>query len=89
MEIIVQEVKVTRNYQITIPKVIAEKLGIKIGDKVIVIYENGDIKIRPKNISIKSLKGIIKESKIKSNEIGDILKKSEDEVAEKLIKEYR
>ncbi len=88
-EIIVQEVKVTRNYQITIPKAIVEKVGLKIGDKVLVIYENGEIKILRKNISIKELAGIIKESKIDSNKIDEILRESEKEIAEKIEKEYK
>ncbi len=89
METIVQEVKVTRNYQITIPKAIAEKIGLKIGDKVIIIYENGDIKIKVKNFNIKKLKGVIKESRIKSSEIDYLLRKNKNEIAKKLIKEYR
>jgi len=44
-----QIVKVTRNYQITIPAVIRDKIGLKEGDVVKVIYDEqeGVIKIIP------------------------------------------
>jgi len=46
-----QIVKVTRNYQITIPAVIRDKIGLKEGDVVKVIYDEqeGVIKIIPMN----------------------------------------
>lgn len=36
----VEEVKVTRKYQVTIPESVRSKLGVKIGDKLIVKSEN-------------------------------------------------
>ncbi len=44
-----QIAKVTRNYQITIPAVIRDKIGLKEGDVVKVIYDEqeGVIKILP------------------------------------------
>ena len=56
----VKEVKVTKNYQITIPLEIREKLGIKAGDKVVVICEGEEIKVVPKKKGIRELKGIIR-----------------------------
>ena len=46
-----QIVKVTRNYLITIPAVIRDKIGLKEGDVVKVIYDEqeGVIKIIPMN----------------------------------------
>jgi len=41
------ETKVTRKYQITIPKEIREKLGIKIGDRMLVKEEEGRIILIP------------------------------------------
>ena len=38
-----EEVVVTRKYQVTIPKRIREKLGIKIGDRLLVKIEDGKI----------------------------------------------
>jgi len=35
-----EEVKVTRKYQVTIPESVRSKLGVKIGDKLIVKSEN-------------------------------------------------
>ncbi|MHA1589721.1 MAG: AbrB/MazE/SpoVT family DNA-binding domain-containing protein [Candidatus Njordarchaeales archaeon] len=40
-------VTVSRKYQVTIPKDIREKLGIKVGDKVIVRLEDKRIIIEP------------------------------------------
>ncbi|RLE53579.1 MAG: AbrB family transcriptional regulator [Candidatus Methanomethylicota archaeon] len=41
-------IKVTRKYQVTIPEVIRQKLGVNVGDKVLVTYdeEEGVIKMR-------------------------------------------
>lgn len=39
-------VTVTRNTQITIPKKIREKLGIRVGDKVEVDIEDGKVVVR-------------------------------------------
>ena len=36
----VEEVKVTRKYQVTIPESVRSKLGVKIGDKLTVKSEN-------------------------------------------------
>jgi AbrB family looped-hinge helix DNA binding protein len=47
-----EEVKVTRKYQVTIPERIRSKLGVKIGDKLIVTSENKRIIFEaPKRIS--------------------------------------
>jgi antitoxin PrlF len=35
-----EEVKVTRKYQVTIPESVRSKLGVKIGDKLLVKSEN-------------------------------------------------
>jgi len=44
-----QYVKVTRNYQITIPAAIRDKVGLRVGDTVKVIYDEKEdvIKIIP------------------------------------------
>lgn len=41
--------KVTQNYQVTIPAGVREKAGIKVGDTVVVEYDDrrGLIKIKP------------------------------------------
>jgi len=38
-----EEVKITRNYQTTIPADIREKLGIKIGDRILVYIDKDRI----------------------------------------------
>ena len=48
----VDEVKVTRKYQVTIPESVRSKLGVKIGDKLIVKSENKRIIMEsPRRIS--------------------------------------
>jgi len=50
--VVMEEVKVTRKYQITIPKEIRVKLGVKIGDKLILKEEENGILIQvPEKIS--------------------------------------
>jgi len=86
----IKEVKVTRNYQITIPLEIRKKLGIEIGDRVLVICEGEEIKIIPKKKSIKNLKGIIKEElKITSVDIDEVIKESVREIGKALEDEYK
>ena len=47
-----EEVKVTRKYQVTIPESVRSKLGVKIGDKLIVKSENKRIIMEsPKRLS--------------------------------------
>ncbi|MEM0173901.1 MAG: AbrB/MazE/SpoVT family DNA-binding domain-containing protein [Sulfolobaceae archaeon] len=50
-----EEVKVTRNYQITIPSTIRAKLNIRVGDKLLVYVENNKIIIEKKSGNIASL----------------------------------
>lgn len=55
-----EQAKVTSKGQITIPKKIREKLGLKPGDKVnFVVDSDGNIKIQPQNIPIEKLRGIL------------------------------
>jgi AbrB family looped-hinge helix DNA binding protein len=49
--------KVTRNYQITIPKEIREKLGINVGDVLIFDIEGGKIVLRKEKLELPVLKG--------------------------------
>ena len=47
-----EEVKVTRKYQVTIPEAVREKLGVRIGDKLVVKSEDNRIIMEsPKHIS--------------------------------------
>jgi len=43
----VREVVVTRKYQVTIPKEVREKLGIKVGDRLLVSVRGGCIVLEP------------------------------------------
>ncbi len=49
--------KVTRNYQITIPSEIRKKLGIKVGDVLIVDVEDGKIVIKKSDLELPLLPG--------------------------------
>jgi len=51
----VEEVKVMRNYEITIPSTIRAKLNIRVGDKLLVYFENNKIIIEKKRGNIASL----------------------------------
>jgi antitoxin PrlF len=47
-----EEVKVTRKYQVTIPENVRSKLGVKIGDKLVVKSEDNRIIMEsPKHVS--------------------------------------
>ena len=66
-------VKVTRNSQITIPKEVREKVGIKEGDRVDVTVEGDKVVIR----------------KIELDEITDFLPKDFEEIMKKMRKDSR
>ncbi len=66
----VTAVTVTRNAQITIPKVIREKLGIKEGDRV--------------NVSLENEKVVLKKVKPSIEEYHDFLPKDFESILEKL-----
>ena len=47
-----EEVKVTRKYQVTIPKRLRSELGIKVGDRILLRMEGGHILIEvPRRIA--------------------------------------
>lgn len=41
------EVKVTRKFQVTIPEEVRSRVGIKVGDKLVVRAENGKVVLEP------------------------------------------
>lgn len=52
VDALIEEVKVTRKYQVTIPEKVRSELGVKIGDKLIVKSENNRIVMEaPERIS--------------------------------------
>jgi len=49
---VLEEVKVTRKYQVTIPKRLRSELGIKVGDRILLRREGGHILIEvPRRIA--------------------------------------
>ena len=87
--IIIKEVKVTRNRQIIIPKEIAEKLNINVGNKDLAKYEDGKIVIIPKKISLPKLAEELKLKLGKSYEdTGKVIAEAIDELVEQIKKEY-
>jgi AbrB family looped-hinge helix DNA binding protein len=69
-----EEVKITRNYQTTIPADIRDKLGIKIGDRILVYIDKDRIIMR-------KLKGDITKISIKLD------KNTDAEYVENVIRE--
>jgi len=49
--------KVTRNYQITIPSDVRKKLGIKVGDVLLVDVEDGKIVLKKSELELPVLPG--------------------------------
>ncbi|AAK41870.1 AbrB/MazE/SpoVT family DNA-binding domain-containing protein [Saccharolobus solfataricus] len=76
-----EEVKVTRNYQITIPYEIRQKLGIKIGDKLIVTVDGDKIVIEKKKGNISSL-NLTLGKKITDEEINETINEAGREIAD-------
>ena len=56
--------KITSSHRITIPKPVFEKLGLKVGDVIEVIEENGKVVLIPQQIVSGSLKLSKKEQRI-------------------------
>ena len=52
----VEEVKVTRNYQVTIPASARKSLGIRVGDILLVDYEDNRIIFQKKTSDITKLR---------------------------------
>ncbi|NOZ76965.1 MAG: AbrB/MazE/SpoVT family DNA-binding domain-containing protein [Euryarchaeota archaeon] len=52
-------VTVTRNTQVTIPKKIREKLGIRVGDRVEMTVEDGKIVVRKVKPSLAEYRGFL------------------------------
>ncbi|BDR91870.1 AbrB/MazE/SpoVT family DNA-binding domain-containing protein [Vulcanisaeta souniana] len=52
----IDETKVTRNYQITIPASIRKRLGLRVGDTLIVRLEGERIILEPKRRSITEIR---------------------------------
>jgi len=50
-------IKVTRNYQITIPSEVRKKLGIKVGDILVVDVEDGKIVLKKSDLELPTLPG--------------------------------
>jgi AbrB family looped-hinge helix DNA binding protein len=51
---------ITSKGQTTVPKEIRDKLGLKPGDKIVWTVENGRVRLRAKNRSIKELAGFLR-----------------------------
>jgi antitoxin PrlF len=49
--------KVTRNYQVTIPSDIRRKLGIKVGDVLVIEIEDGKAVIKKSDLELPLLPG--------------------------------
>ena len=74
-----EEVKVTRNYQITIPYDVRERLGIKVGDKLVVYLEGDKIIIKKKAGNIASL-NLTLGKKITDEEINEVINEAGEKI---------
>jgi len=52
----VEEVKVTRNYQVTIPAWARAKMGVKVGDILVADFQNSKIILEKKSSDITKLR---------------------------------
>ena len=52
---VLQEVKVTRNFQITIPASARERIGVKVGDVLVAELQDGKIVLEKKTSDIADL----------------------------------
>ncbi len=75
----VEEVKVTRNYQITLPATIRQKLGVKIGDKLLVYVEEDKIIISKKKGDISSL-NLTLGKKFSDEEVNKVIEEAGEEI---------
>lgn len=58
--------RMTSKGQITIPKAVRDKLHLKTGDEVaFVLGENGEVRLRPRNKSVKDVCGMLSKYKRK------------------------
>ncbi|BDC17187.1 AbrB/MazE/SpoVT family DNA-binding domain-containing protein [Acidianus sp. HS-5] len=74
-----EEVKVTRNYQITIPYNVRERLGIKVGDNLVVYLEGDKIIIQKKRGNIASL-NLTLGKKITDEEINEAINEAGEKI---------
>ena len=75
-----EEVKVTRNYQITIPSSVRNKLDIKVGDKLLVYVEGDKIIIEKKSGNIASL-NLTLGRKFTDEDVNKIIEEAGEEIA--------
>ena len=68
---------ITSKKQLTLPAQVFKKAGLKIGQKVIVSEENGDILITPVEKFVKDLAGSVKvPSRLKGKDIDAVIEES-------------
>jgi len=61
---------VSSKFQVVIPKAVREKVGIKVGQKFAIYERGGVIHLIPK-ISLKNLRGCLKDKGITLNDLRD------------------
>ncbi len=73
--------KVSKRYQVVIPKYVREELGIKEGDRILFEIEEGNIKIR-KLRNFLELEGSLKGKSLNPKEMRD---RAEEEIAKDVL----
>jgi len=74
-----EEIKVTKNYRITIPYRVRKELGIQIGNTLFVQVEKNRIVLIKKTSDIASL-GLKLERKVTNEEVNETIKEAGNEV---------
>jgi len=76
----VEEVKVTRNYQVTIPAAARAKLGVKIGDVLVADYQDSKVIFEKKSSDISKLR-IRLNRKIDWRDVEKTIREAGDKIA--------
>jgi antitoxin PrlF len=77
----VEEVKVTRNYQVTIPASARAKMGVKVGDVLVADYQDSKIVLEKKSSDITKLK-IRLGKKISWRDVEETVREAGEKIAE-------
>ncbi len=79
----VEEVKVTRNYRVTIPVSARTKLGVKVGDVLISDFQDSKIVFQKKSSDISSIQirlGNMKKTKVDWRDVEETIREAGDKL---------
>ena len=80
---------VTQKGQVTIPKELREKLGVRRGDKIVFEFKNNEAKLQPvKGFSILELYGSLKSTRKPNLSIHKLIKLEEKAAVQAIAKDF-